>query len=57
MRNGRPVFALTEFSEKLREQYPNEEDFWAAVDALERPVKIAGKYLSLRTAKHKPTVH
>ena len=23
MRNGRPVFAVTEFSEKLREQYPN----------------------------------
>ena len=40
MRNGRPVFALTEFSEKLREQYPNEEDFWAAVDALERQKRI-----------------
>ena len=36
MRNGRPVFAPTEFSEKLREQYP----LWAAVYALERQKKI-----------------
>jgi hypothetical protein len=40
MRNGRFVFALTEFSKKLQEQYPNEEDFWAAVEALERQKRI-----------------
>jgi DNA-binding FadR family transcriptional regulator len=40
MRNGRPVFVVTKFSKKLREQYPNEEDFWAAVYALERQKRI-----------------